>query len=949
MNTPGQNEAAIFNSARRIDAPDVRGDYLDRACGDDRALRHRIEALLRIHDEDPGFLRDPADEYEVQPGEGPGTVLGPYQLLEQIGEGGFGVVFRAEQQHPVRRQVALKVVKPGMDTKQVVARFEAERQALALMDHPNIARVLDGGEAPTGRPYFVMELVRGVSITDYCDLSHLTVRQRLELFVPVCQAVQHAHQKGVIHRDLKPSNILVAVSDGEPVAKVIDFGVAKAVGQKLTDNAVVTGAAQMIGTPTYMSPEQAEMGGTDVDTRADIYALGVVLYELLTGTTPFDQDRLRAAAFDEVRRIIRQEEPARPSARVSTLGAAAGTVTVNRQSDSKRLIRLVRGELDWIVMKCLEKDRARRYESAAALARDVRRYLDGHAVEASPPYAGYRLRKFLGRNKGPVLAASLVLLALVGGTGGTTVGMVEARHQAGLAWAAQANESEARARETQRAEAEGKERLRASAAEAAAKEQEREAKEQLALSSTVIDFLLDDLLGQAGSTAQADRRHVPDPNLTVRAALDRSAAAVGDKFRGRPKAEAVLRLTIGSAYRELGKYDKAIAQIRQAVDIRAGLEGSENPETLRARHELANAYRAAGHLDDAIRLYKEVHAAQAVNPGPEHPETLTTLNNLAAAYLDARMTAEAEALFKQVRDARLKLLGPEDPATLTTLHNLADVYRRTNRLGEAAKLYEDVRSAREKVLPPDHPQTLSTINNLAVTYWQMNWLDKSVPLFEQLVLSYRRTLGDRHPRTLRVQANLGVNYRDAGRLDKAIGLLEQVHRDGKEYPELHWVGRELFLAYARAGKSAEAHGLAKTVEGDARQNMPADSPRLAGELSLIGSAYLDLGEWTDAERLLRESLTIREKTEPDEWTTFNTRSRLGAALFGQGNYADAKPHLVDGFAGMKARRAQLREADRPYLVQAVERLVRLYEAWDNTTEADRWRHELKAAEAEHKK
>jgi serine/threonine protein kinase/WD40 repeat protein len=424
------SERELFIAALRITDPAERTLWLDRECGGDAALRQRIDVLLRAFDKAGSLLENPAvaasRTTEEPPSEAPGTVMGAYKLLEQIGEGGMGLVFMAEQQQPVRRKVALKVLKPGMDTRQVVARFEAERQALALMDHPNIAHVFDGGETPTGRPYFVMELVRGVPITQFCDCNHLTIRARLELFVSVCQAVQHAHQKGIIHRDLKPSNVLVTLHDNVPVVKVIDFGIAKATGQQLTDKTLFTQFAQMMGTPMYMSPEQAQMSGLDVDTRTDIYAVGVLLYELLSGTTPFPEQRLRTAALEELRRIIREEEPARPSARLSTLGQAAATVSANRQTDPQRLSQLVKGELDWIVMKCLEKDRNRRYETAGALAQDVERYLSDEPVQACPPSAAYRIKKSLRRYKGRVLAAGLLLMALVGGIIGTTWGMLRA-------------------------------------------------------------------------------------------------------------------------------------------------------------------------------------------------------------------------------------------------------------------------------------------------------------------------------------------------------------------------------------------------------------------------------------------------------------------------------------------------------------------------------------------
>jgi WD40 repeat protein len=409
---------SLFLGAVEHSSPAARAAYLDGVCKQDAVLRERVEALLRAHELAGSFLDDgtaPSDPGATLD-EPPGTVIGPYTLREQIGEGGMGLVFVAEQTQPVRRKVALKVLKPGMDSRQVVARFEAERQALALMDHPNIAHVLDGGTTASGRPYFVMELVKGaVPITQFCDDNRLPPRQRLELFVSVCQAVQHAHQKGIIHRDLKPSNVLVASHDGTPVVKVIDFGVAKAVGEPLTDKTVYTQLTQMVGTPLYMSPEQAGQSSLDIDTRTDVYALGVLLYELLTGTTPFDKERLRQAGYDEMRRIIREEEPARPSTRISTLGQAASTMSTNRQSDPSRLRQLFRGELDWIVMKALEKDRNRRYETASSFAQDVQRYLADEAVLACPPSAWYHFRKLARRNRRTlVMVSALALAALVG-------------------------------------------------------------------------------------------------------------------------------------------------------------------------------------------------------------------------------------------------------------------------------------------------------------------------------------------------------------------------------------------------------------------------------------------------------------------------------------------------------------------------------------------------------
>jgi WD40 repeat protein/serine/threonine protein kinase len=472
MVEPSLPEESIFAQALDIGSVAERAAFLDRACGNDPALRAEIEALL-LADAKVGDLLDLPEvavatiDYRGS-GESPGTVIGPYKLLEQIGEGGFGVVFMAEQTEPVRRKVALKILKPGMDTRQVVARFEAERQALAIMDHPNIAKVLDGGATTSGRPYFVMELVKGVPITEYCDQNRLAPRQRLELFLTVCQAVQHAHQKGIIHRDLKPSNVLVSRHDTTPVVKVIDFGVAKALGQSLTDKTLFTGVLEMVGTPLYMAPEQAGMSDLDADTRSDIYSLGVLLYELLTGTTPFASERFKNVGYDEIRRIIREEDPPKPSTRLAFTETLASASAL-RQTEPAKLTRLVRGELDWIVMKCLEKDRTRRYETANGLARDIQYYLADEPVEACPPGAGYRLRKFARKYK-RLLTTATAFVLLLATAAGVNAWLAVLAGRSALAERREALRADA---EATRANAEAK-----NAREAAAREKERADGEQ---------------------------------------------------------------------------------------------------------------------------------------------------------------------------------------------------------------------------------------------------------------------------------------------------------------------------------------------------------------------------------------------------------------------------------------------------------------------------------------
>ncbi|HLN28119.1 MAG TPA: tetratricopeptide repeat protein [Gemmataceae bacterium] len=1114
------NERNIFVAALgKANAAD-RTAYLDEACGGDTELREQIEGLLRTHEQLGGFLETPAlaaegNRQETPASEGPGTILGSLKLVKEIGEGGFGIVFLAEQEHPIRRQVAVKILKPGMESRQIVARFEAERHALALMDHPNIARVIDGGQTPAGRPYFVMDLVRGLPITDYCDRQQLSTRQRLQLFVTVCQAVQHAHQKGIIHRDLKPSNVMVTQQDGTAVIKVIDFGVAKAISHKLTERITFTEVGQIVGTLEYMAPEQAELNNLDIDTRADVYSLGVILYELLTGSPPFTSRQLRSVAFTEMLRMIREEEPPRPSTKLSS-SAELRSIAAQRKLEPKALTRLVHGELDWIVMKCLAKERQRRYETANGLAMEIERYLADEPVLAGPPSAGYRVRKFVRRNRGPVLAASLVMLALVGGVLGSTIGFLRAEEAA---------TAERQAKETAQKRlaqiekgydilnsifenldpgAQGKkskplrlllgEQLDRAAAQldseamgdplAVAKLQESLGMSQLHLGHEAKALVLltkarrttESLLGSdhprvlicmhnlaiayekmgqmdkalplfEQTVAKSKEILGPDDPFTLMTTMGLAGVyhATGRLDKALPLFELTLAKRqehpkpderdillsmhdLAFAYLDTGQLDKALPLLEQTLAKQKELLVPDFPDILMVMNSLAGAYQATGHLDKALPLFKETLAKQKEQLGPDHPDvltttnnlasayqasgqidkalplfeqtlakqkeqhganhpdtikgmnnlasayynahqldkalalldetlakskeklgldhpnTLTTMNNLASVYLESGQIDKALPLFEQTLAKRLKKLGPDHPATLQSMNNLAQAYRDAGQMDKALPLYEQTLAKQKKKLGPDHPDTLTYMSNLAFAYWLQRKLDRSIPLFEEALKGRKAKLGLLHAATLETMCNLGVNYREAGRVAEAIALLETAHRECSQPQDRTWAARELLPAYVTAGKNNEARALATDLVAAARQQYPADSPELVGVLDQAALALVQVRAFAPAEPILRECLALRQKKEPDAWTTFNTQSILGEALLGLKEYADAEPLLLQGYEGMRQREAKI-PLGKAHISGAIDQLVQLYEARGMTDKAEEWRKKLAQARA----
>ena len=842
--SPPQLDALLIDVLAR--SPDERAAFMREACGGDAKLRGELEELLRLHEQAGDFLESPAvalperrDLSDI--GERLGSVIGRYKLLEHIGEGGFGSVFMAEQAQPVRRKVALKVIKLGMDTRQVVARFEAERQALAMMDHPNIARVLDGGATESGRPYFVMELVRGTPITAFCDEHRMTVRERLDLFVQVCQAVQHAHTKGVIHRDLKPSNILAVRNDGTPTVKVIDFGIVKAigVGERLTDKTLFTEFRQLIGTPAYMSPEQAGMSDIDIDTRSDIYSLGVLLYELLSGTTPFDAKSLLESGHDEMRRIIREVEPPRPSTRLSSLltasgtgtprsrsnqshlsdssrsladstshpvdlppdpnSSAAATVAAFRRTDPRELARSLRGELDWIAMKCLDKDRSRRYETAGGLARDIERHLKGEAVVAAPPSRLYRLSKTLRRHSTAAVVATSFVVLIAAALVGMGVLWRQAKYESQHAADARDAESDQRAR-----------------------------------SAAVSAFLAEML-------TTADPAKSKGEKLTMREALDQAAKRIDEgALRDQPLVEAEIRNTIGTTYFSLSP-------------VLWPLAGAQ--------------FRAA-------------EALQSRELGDDHLETLRSRFHLARTMIKTDLTGAA-ALAKPTLETQRRVLGSDHIDTLRTMVLLGVIHAWSGRFHEGESLLVDAIQRREKSLGSDHVDTAYFLNRLGEIYIDNTHPERAEPLHREAFRIYAQAFGDEHPDTMRSLEDLGASLHNQHRDEEAEAiyrrLLEPTSRIfGPDSPATLGLKNELAGSLMHQGKHAEAEPIFRaTLAAQLRTLGPTDYDTIMTQ-RWFASSLAAQKRYADSEALLRDALAAAlEKYGPQD---VGTSMRLKCAL-----------------------------------------------------------------------
>lgn len=728
-----------------------------------------------------------------------------YKLLEELGKGGMGVVYKAEQIKPIKRQVALKIIKLGMDTHQVVARFEAERQALAVMDHPNIAKVFDAGATEQGRPYIVMELVHGVPINTYCDKHKLSTKERLYLFLPVCQAVQHAHQKGVIHRDLKPSNILVAIQEDQPVPKVIDFGIAKATGKSLTERTLYTEKGQLIGTPEYMSPEQAEMSELDIDTRTDIYSLGVILYELLAGVLPFDPETLRAASLAEIQRIIREKEPPKISTRLSSLGDTGPIIADFRNTDPGSLHRELKGDLDWITMKAMAKDRVHRYASASELDADLMRYLNHDPVAAGPPSVVYRAKKYVKRHKLGVAAAAFISLALIAGIIGTGIGLLKATKA------------------------------------------EKKAREEAQIAQQVSNFLVE--LFRVSDPGEARGN-----TITAREILEKGAAAVEKDLAAQPRIQSRLMQTIGTVYRNLGLYSQAEPVLEKTLAIKRDVYGEEHFEVAAALHSLAILYDTQGKYQEAVSFFQQSLAIKEKVFGPDHPEVAKSLNSIAVVFYNQGKYDEAEPFFRQALAVKEKTLGPDSAEVGNSLTNLGIMLHRLGRLEEAEPICIRALELSEKLNGSDHPDVAAALNNLGSVYEDMQRQGEAEPLYERSLAIWEKSLGPEHTDVGIALHNLANLYRNQGKYAQAEqhyirsqAIFKKAF--GNDHPYVAYSFREQANLFREKGEYAKAEGLYKQALIIFEAKLGPEHPNVAETLHNYALLLRKVDRIQEAEKL----------------------------------------------------------------------------------------------------
>lgn len=878
-----------------------------------------------------------ADEYG--PTLSPGDALGRYVVRERIGQGGFGVVYRAEQTEPVKREVALKVIKRGMDTDAVVARFTAERQALAMMQHRGIATIYESGVTQDGRPYFAMELVRGQSITNYCDAHKLTIEERLRVFVQVCDAVQHAHTKGVIHRDLKPNNILVCENSKHPVVKIIDFGVAKALHEKLTEQTLHTHAGQIIGTPEFMSPEQSAHDPQAVDTRTDVYSLGMVLYVLLTGSMPFERDRFQGATLEQIRQIIREAPPTRPSTRVSTRRAQDGTLEAERSIDRATLVKLLKRDLDWIVVKCLEKSQERRYESASALRADIDRYLAHEPVLASPPSTTYKLRKFYRRNRVSVSAAGLVLVALVGGLAGTTYGLLEADRHRQLA--------------SDRAEI-------AELAQQRAQEAERDASERAQALELIATFQADQigavvpermglsLRDAIESSVQEEQQESLDVSLTpvnfTNVALEtlrenyfsRSLTEINERFKEQPEIQARLLHSLATTARNLGLFDIAREPQVRALELNRSIYGEMNVETLRSLMGQAIQLRYDGEMEASLAMHREVVARRTDLLGPDHPATLSAHNNLGVILQTMGMFDAARTAYSTAAEGRLEVLGQDHEDTLEAQANLGGLERAAGNVDASESLLQGVYERALESLGETHPRTISVFISYGNTLREAGRYEEAASLLKRVVTLRSSIFGDQHTATLTALNAYGQTLQEMGRAQDAEPELRKSYESrlrifGSDNPLTVDAMNNLANALKDIGRFEEARVMyEESVESSVRVLGP-DHPATLTTMNNLGSIYRELGQLDLSEQYYIQAYEgrIRElgPTHPNSIASMNN---IGTLLQSQDRFEDAKPYFIRAAEGFKA----LHGLNHPDTLTAINNVAHIHKRLGEYAEAE---------------